>query len=753
MNLDRLTVVLDSLSLVFPPDWVRAALVLALLGTLVVIGLFNYLNHYTRKEYFRLWTMAWVYYAMFLLASIGLDRAPEDAFLTMVRRSCIGITALYMFFGSLEFAGVGRRKRELQLGVLMILMWSAVAAYQVQDHLWVTVPVFALLAIACFYTASLYGRFCPKYRGSVVLTTGFALWGLHLAVFPFTPLTPATMSAGYVTTALIALFIAMGMMVQVLEEAHQRNATLTVQVQETTEQSKHLQAEVGVREQRYRALFDTASDATFIVDMETVQIVEANQAANHLVGVQTDSLVGRSFSDLCPSVRVQTRNLVSAKKIFETLFSTATKMPVHRTDGTIIHCLGQGRVVQCDQRAAMQISFREVTDRSQLEQQLREAEKLSALGQLIASVAHELNNPLAVIAGYCQLLSKRPGLDERTRQDFTKVVQESERASKIVRNLLTFARPRDPEKVTVDFNQLISEVLAERAPEFQTNNIRVEKRFASQLPKTKADPAQMEQVINNLISNAIQAQPPTADHVGRIEVSTYEYGAYIRITVADAGPGIEPNVLCKIFEPFFSTRPPGQGTGLGLTICHAILEEHHGKVWVQSEVGKGSKFFAEVPIIPCSDDEDVETTPAPAADSAADPAASQYRLLIVDDEPGIAAVLRESLTSRGYLVDTAGSGTDALRFMATSRYDLIITDLRMPDMDGEKLYHAIKEQNAELANRIIFLTGDTISNAARSFLDWTGNRWFSKPFQVADLEKVVQNFLRQRAQLVSTVVR
>ncbi len=753
MNIDHLATVLDSLSLVFPPDWVRAALVLALLGTLVVVGLFSYLNHHTRKEYFRLWTIAWVYYAVFLLASIGFSRQPENPILVMLRLATLGIGALYMFFGSLEFEERPRPRRELSLGVLMIVVWSAVAAYQVRDRLWVTVPMFTLLATACIYTAAMYARFCRKYRGAVLLTSGFALWGIHLLAFPFLPLTQITMATGYLVAAALALFIAMGMMIQVLEEAHQRNETLAVKVKENTEQSQQLQEVVGVTEQRLRALFDTASDATFVVDLETMQVTEANQAASHLVGTQIESLVGRSFIDLCPALRRHSKSLVSTKKVLETQFSTPTQFQMHRGDGTPIRCIGQGRLVQCQMRPAIQITVREVTDRSHLEQQLREAERLSALGQLIASVAHELNNPLAIVAGYSQLLTKRPGLDDRTRQDFQKVVAESERAAKIVRNLLTFARPRDPDKRQVDINQLINNVLAERAAEFQANNIRVEKRLATELPKTSADPAQFEQIIHNLVSNAIQAQPANQDKVGRIEVSTYEYGAYIRIAVADEGPGIAPDVMPKIFEPFFSTRLPGHGTGLGLTICRAVLEEHHGKIWVQSELGKGAKFFVELPIIGGTDELDAEPE-APAGDAVEfDPSASQYRLLIVDDEPGIVDVLRESLARHGYSVDTAGNGAEALRCLAANRYDLIITDLRMPDMDGEKMYHAVFERNPALAKRIIFLTGDTISSAARSFLDWTGNRWFSKPFQIADLEKVVHNFLRADAELLSTVIR
>lgn len=735
------------LSAMFPAEWVRVALVLALFSVLVVIGLFLYLNQFTKKEYFGRWTLAWIFYAAYLGASIGLEETPDNAFLVMVRRSCIGISALYMFFGSLEFAQRGRPVRELYLGIGMLLIWAAVAAFVVRDWLWITVPVFVLLAAASVYTGSLYVRFRLRYRGANLLVAGFSLWGLHLLAFPFLGLNASAAAGGYLTSAVLAFFIAMGMMVQVLEEAREKNESLVNDYQKGLAQRHALEEQVSLSEEKYRALFEGSSDATFLVDLETLRIVEANLAAQQMLGLQSGPLEERDFGEICPALQTSGKNLMEDKKRFDVVFQPGTEVKLFRSDGTPLVCEGESRLIQANRRPVMQVHVHEVTERKKIEQQLRKYEKLSALGQLIAGVAHELNNPLAVIMGYSQLLTKRADVPEKTKTELQKILHESERAAKIVRNLLTFSRPREPEMTTVQLNQVVAGVVDACTPEIKSNAVDIQLRLSEQLPRTKADPNQLEQVITNLITNAIHAQQKQTS-ARRIEISTREYGAYIRITVADNGPGIPGELLTKIFEPFFTTKSPGQGTGLGLAISRAIIEEHHGKLWAQSEPGKGARFFVELPIIPCAEDRPATDGSAHFTGVTPDEEAlenARHRILIVDDEPGIVEVLKEALGFSGYTIDTAYNGAVALQKITQETYDLVLSDLRMPDMDGEKLYHTVRRLKPDLAGRIIFLTGDTVSSNARTFLEWTGNRWFSKPFNMAELEEVIHNYLRPTA--------
>jgi PAS domain S-box-containing protein len=738
MSENLLTDVMTFVNAGFPADGLKASLVLAVFSTWVVISVFAYLNLRDRKSYFRFWAVAWLYYSLYLTTAFGLGEWSGSPVVLALRCACIGITALCLFWGSFQLSGRERTNRELGLGLVVTLVWIHFAVYQRLDHLWITLPVFLLLALACGYTAVVCRQQCP--RGANVLTTGFLLWPLPLLTFPFqNSALPGLMTADYLVSAVIALCIALGMLILTLEEARNRNETLSGELNTGVAHRRLLEQEISVSEQKYRLLFDSASDAIFLVDLASLEIVEANPAATELAGRAADKLVGRSLQDLCPKLRQCSASLLENKKVVEGLFDTAGEFHLVRGQGEQMLCEGSATLVDYHQRPVMQMNAREITGRKKMEQQLRQAEKLSALGQLVAGVAHELNNPLAVVMGYAQILSKHKALDEKVKKDLLKVLHESERAAKIVRNLLTFARPREPHMAVVDVNRLVAEALDTRDIQVQSANVQVLRRLAPDLPPTKADADQIEQVMANLMTNAIQALD---NHLGKrvIEVTTEKRGDTIRIVVADSGPGIPLQILDRIFDPFFTTKGPGKGTGLGLSICYSIMEEHKGKIWVESEVGKGARFIAELPIVVCRDlmDEGRGTKD----DRDLDPAAPQHRLLIVDDEPGIVDVLQEVLGTSGYRIETASNGAKALSRLGSQDYDLIISDLCMPEMSGEKLYAAIREHYPHMLNRIIFLTGDTVSPGSRSFLEKTGARWLSKPFNIAELERVVASYLR-----------
>ena len=467
--------------------------------------------------------------------------------------------------------------------------------------------------------------------------------------------------------------------------------------------------------------------------------MEANPAAMELVGRTVDKLVGRALRDLCPKLGERRASLLENKKVVEALFDGTGEFHLVRGQGEQMLCEGAATLVDYHKRPVMQMNAREITGRKKMEQQLRQAEKLSALGQLVAGVAHELNNPLAVVMGYAQILSKHKSLDEKSKKDLLKVLHESERAAKIVRNLLTFARPREPHLAVIDVNRLVTEILETREIQVQSANVQVLRRLAPGLPPTKADADLIEQVLANLVTNAIQALD---NHLGKrvIEVITEKRNDKIRIVVADTGPGIPLQILDRIFDPFFTTKAPGKGTGLGLSICYSIMEEHKGKIWVESEAGKGARFIAELPIIACRNV--VEDHRGGGDDHELDPQAPQRRLLIVDDEPGIVDVLQEVLGDSGYRIETASNGAKALNRIASQEYDLIISDLCMPEMSGEKLHAALRENYPHMLDRIIFVTGDTVSPGSRSFLEKTGARWLSKPFNICEIERLVKSYLR-----------
>jgi signal transduction histidine kinase/CheY-like chemotaxis protein len=387
--------------------------------------------------------------------------------------------------------------------------------------------------------------------------------------------------------------------------------------------------------------------------------------------------------------------------------------------------------------------MRDVSERKRLDTQARDlyhqllqAEKMAALGQTISGVAHELNNPLATILTWSERLSKGCP-DEDTRRGLETILQQSERAARIVRNLLTFARKRHTTRTMVDLNAVVRETLALRAYDQRVSNISTIEALASGLPQVFADPHQIQQVLLNLIINAEQAML-AAHGRGALIVRTWHdlERDLVVLEVSDDGPGVPQDVQGKIFDPFFTTKEVGQGTGLGLTVAYAIVQEHGGDIRVKSETGRGATFVVEVPAgvgaLKAPRDESLERVVAVAEGTAA---------LVVEDEAALASAVAEALEDAGFSVDRASDGEEALARVGERAYDVVICDLKMPRVDGMTFYRSVAAQAPALAARIIFMTGDVAGTDAEGLLEETGYRWLAKPFRLIELLRVARTLI------------
>jgi signal transduction histidine kinase/CheY-like chemotaxis protein len=388
--------------------------------------------------------------------------------------------------------------------------------------------------------------------------------------------------------------------------------------------------------------------------------------------------------------------------------------------------------------------IRDVSERKNLDdqsrdlyQQLLQAEKMAALGQTVSGVAHELNNPLATILTWSERLAGRT-LDDSTRRSVDVILHEAERAAKIVRQLLTFARKRQSTRTMVDLNQVIRDTLALRAYEQRVTNIAVIDALASGLPHLFADPHQMQQVLLNLVINAEQAVL-AANGRGTIVVRTWHdmQRESLILEINDDGPGVPDDVQAKIFDPFFTTKDVGKGTGLGLTVAYAIVQEHGGRIRLQSQPGRGASFFVELPVTGGT----LKQAPSPPPTAAELQQLAGKRVLVVEDEPALASAVSDSLTDAGFVVDRAGDGEEALARVAERPYDLVICDLKMPRVDGMAFYRAIAATTPALAARLIFVTGDVVGAEAERFLEDSGCRWLAKPFRLGDLLRAARDVL------------
>jgi len=398
-----------------------------------------------------------------------------------------------------------------------------------------------------------------------------------------------------------------------------------------------------------------------------------------------------------------------------------------------------------DGQIRIEALIRDVSERKKLDdetrdlyQQLLQAEKMAALGQTISGVAHELNNPLATILNWAERLSQKPALDPSIHRGLEIILGESERAARIVRNLLTFARKRQTTRVMIDLNQIVRETLALRAYEQRVSNISVIDALASGLPQVFADGYQVQQVLLNLVINAEQAML-TANGRGVLVVRTWYEAARdaVVVEVNDDGPGIPEDVQAKIFDPFFTTKEVGKGTGLGLTVAYAIVQEHGGRIRLDSRSSGGTSFSVELPVAGTGQQQarPPRRTPLDVA------AVTGSSILVVEDESALATAVTDALRDAGYVVERAADGEEALQLVRAHAFDLVICDLKMPRLDGKAFYRALSAAAPPLIPRVVFVTGDVAGTDAEQFLEDSGCRWLAKPFRLADLLRLTRESL------------
>jgi signal transduction histidine kinase len=419
---------------------------------------------------------------------------------------------------------------------------------------------------------------------------------------------------------------------------------------------------------------------------------------------------------------------------------------LRRADHTFVWIEMTGRAeAESGRRMRVEVLLRDVSERKKLDDetrdiyhQLLQAEKMAALGQTISGVAHELNNPLATILSWAERLAQKPNLDASIRRGLDIILSESERSARIVRTLLTFARKRQTTRSMVDVNQVVRETLALRAYEQRVTNITVIDALASGLPQAFADGHQVQQVLLNLIINAEQAML-SASGRGILVVRTWhdnERDAVV-LEINDDGPGVPEELQQKIFDPFFTTKEVGKGTGLGLTVAYAIIQEHGGRIRMESRPGNGASFYVELPVAGTVTPEPPASlgrkTPIEVVEGAS--------ILVVEDETALAAAVSDSLRDAGYVVEHAGDGEQALLRVAARPFDLVVCDLKMPRLDGKAFFRKLETTSPMLAKRVIFVTGDVAGTDAEKFLEESGCRWLAKPFRLGELLRTVKECL------------
>jgi two-component system NtrC family sensor kinase len=508
-------------------------------------------------------------------------------------------------------------------------------------------------------------------------------------------------------------------------------ATLAGQLAVIIENARLFQ-KVARGEQDWEDTFRAITDGIAIYDAES-RVVRANSALADILDVPLESIVGQRCFELfsychgltdpsCPHTQAMRTGEPAVIEVEEPDLRKVLHMecfPIFDAEG------GSKGTVH---------TVRDITRDKALRAQLLQTEKLAAIGELVSGVAHELNNPLTSVMGYAQLL-QTADVSKEIREDLQTIYQEAQRSAKIIENLLTFARKETAEKRYADINQILRDTLELRAYQFRVDDVNLAIELDEHLPWTMAAPQQLQQVFLNLLNNAHQAVMESPGP-RRLVVRSGSDSDSVRVKIIDNGPGIPQEFLGKVFDPFFTTKDVGQGTGLGLSIAFGIVQEHGGRIWAESHLGEGSTFIVELPIVGhpvCS--------PGETPDQAETDLQPNRTILLIDDEEGILEVFGRMLNRMGHKAVAVTSAEIALDKLEKEDYDLIICDVKMPGLDGQGFYHQLREAKPELAKRVIFATGDTLSPATRAFLDSADTPHVSKPFKMEDLQKAIEDII------------
>lgn len=370
--------------------------------------------------------------------------------------------------------------------------------------------------------------------------------------------------------------------------------------------------------------------------------------------------------------------------------------------------------------------------------QLIQTEKLSAIGEFVAGVAHELNNPLTTLIGFSEVL-RLSGIGERQEGFVDKIIESAERCHKIVHGLLSFARQHPPERKWVHIHSVIEAAVEILRYELRNSNIRVVMNFPPEMQRLKVDPHQLQQVFLSLLNNARQA---IEDHQanGEIHITVEHKNGSVVITFRDNGPGITAENLRKIFDPFFTTKPVGVGTGLGLSLSYGIIREHKGTITAHSRPGEGTSFVIELPATEVEPELQMQRVEDASSRALAKEGAGK-KILIIDDEEPILELLKTALTVRGYHVETAQDGKAGLHQAQENRYDAIVCDWKMPGFNGQQVYERLLQSKPEAIQRLIFMTGDILSIKAEQFLQEQNRICLFKPFSIDEFHKTLRKTL------------
>jgi PAS domain S-box-containing protein len=508
---------------------------------------------------------------------------------------------------------------------------------------------------------------------------------------------------------------------------------------------KRVERKLRQSEERYRVLVENAHDLIYTHDLEG-NYTSINKAIERVTGYTREEALGLNVAQLvAPEYREKARRMTALKLAGEPF--TSYELEVIAKDGRRVKVeVNSSLVVQDGVPVGVQGIARDVTERKELEEQLRQAQKIEAVGKLAGGIAHDFNNLLTIINGYGDLTLRRLHEEDPLRVNVEEMRKAGERAAGLTRQLLAFSRKQVLQPKVLDLNGVVTE-MEKMLRRLIGEDIELRVALGPGLGSIKADPGQIEQVLLNLAVNARDAMP----RGGKLTVSTENVyldegyaarhvavvpGQYVMLAVSDTGTGMDEQTRARIFEPFFTTKEQGKGTGLGLSTIYGIVKQSGGYIWVDSAPGEGATFRIYLPHAT----EELEGEPVDAA-AVSLPEPRGATVLLAEDEGALRAIVERILTKRGYRVLAASGGAEALALAERhdGPIDLLVTDVVMPLMSGQELAHRLVRRRGDVP--VLFLTGYSMEAVANHGVLRPGSELLKKPFSPQELAVAVSELL------------
>ena len=741
-------------------DTLQVTELIAFIGTIVqaaaavlLAGLFFLLSRRAgRRLYVQAWTWALValtvgiaavvasYAAQYPLPTTGFQKNPT--FLVHVFQAVYLFSKLMfgglLVLGAAAYAERAPTRTRLQGAILGLAIFSivTVALLRTLDR----IVVIQALAVAPMFAvgAVVLHRMPPARRGIgsrltmlvcvvdallwLAYGVGFSLIWAHEMVPDYVNPLGGLLRANPFIDTVMEMLLAFGLVVMINEQVER----------EVEEERTGRLTELAAASDRLGAVIRAAVDAIVLLDA-TGRVTLSNAAADLMFAPPGGTAAGKRFADCV----VDSDRMELARWLDAPVAGDARNLALLglRPDGTSFSIEASAAEVSLGGASHRLLVIRDITvrekaeaERLELQKRLAQFEKSEALGRLISGITHELNNPLAaILTAIGDLLETEP--DGTQRQGLAAVYEQAQRCRLITRNLVYFIRGGEGQRQETSPVQVVTRAVDELRQEAARRQVTLTLEAPESLPAIMADPIALEQVVANLTLNAMEA----ADQGGRVRVLVTVRDGRLLLAVEDNGPGIPPLLLSRIFDPFFTRKPAGKGSGLGLPVALGIVQHHGGTLMAENIAppGRGARVSAEIPFGPGRRRLQAEEKPA---------SPNQRRALIVDDEAPVRSPLRRFLERRGWQVVEAEDGEQGLRILRGHEFpdfDLILSDLKMPGMSGIDLHNRLLEERPELLQRIVFITGDVVSAEVAEFLKRTARPVLEKPFELTELEEVV----------------